>query len=183
MSLASISIQRPVLAIVMSVVIVLFGVIGMQSLGIREFPSVEPPIITVSCGYVGANADIIESQITEPIEEAVNGIAGIRSITSTSSNGRSNITIEFTLGEDLETAANDVRDKVSQVVRQLPVDADPPVVSKADADASPIVFITVFSEERSLLELSEFAENVFKERMQTIPGVSTVNIWGQKKYS
>lgn len=183
MSLSSISIQRPVLAIVMSVVIVLFGIIGMQSLGIREYPSVEPPIITVSCGYVGANADIIESQITEPIEEAVNGIAGIRSITSVSSNGRSNITIEFTLGEDLETAANDVRDKVSQVVRLLPVDADPPVVSKADADASPIVFITVFSQERSLLELSEFAENVFKERLQTIPGVSTVNIWGQKKYS
>ncbi len=183
MSLSSISIQRPVLSIVMSVVIVLFGFIGMQYLGIREYPSVEPPIITVSAGYTGANADIIESQITEPIEEAVNGIAGIRSITSVSSNGRSNITIEFNLGADLEAAANDVRDKVSQVVRLLPVDADPPVVSKADADASPIVFITIFSQERSLLELSEIAENVFKERLQTIPGVSAINIWGQKKYS
>lgn len=183
MSLSSISIQRPVLSIVMSVVIVLFGLIGMQYLGIREYPSVEPPIITVSAGYTGANADIIESQITEPIEEAVNGIAGIRSITSVSSTGRSNITIEFNLGEDLEAAANDVRDKVSQVVRQLPLDADPPVVSKADADASPIVFITIFSEERSLLELSEIAQNVFKERLQTIPGVSGINIWGQKKYS
>jgi multidrug efflux pump len=183
MSLSSISIQRPVLAIVMSVVIVLFGIIGMQYLGIREYPSVEPPLITVSASYVGANADIIESQITEPIEEAVNGIAGIRSITSVSSTGRSNITIEFDLGEDLESAANDVRDKVSQVVRQLPQDADPPVVSKADADASPIVFITIFSEERSLLELSEIAENIFKERLQTIPGVSGINIWGQKKYA
>ncbi len=183
MSLSSLSIQRPVLSIVMSVVIVLFGLIGMQFLGIREYPSVEPPIITVSAGYTGANADIIESQITEPIEEAVNGIAGIRSITSVSSNGRSNITIEFNLGADLESAANDVRDKVSQVVRLLPVDADPPVVSKADADASPIVFITIFSKERSLLELSEIAENVFKERLQTIPGVSSIQIWGQKKYA
>ncbi|MBX2929430.1 MAG: efflux RND transporter permease subunit [Saprospiraceae bacterium] len=182
-SLSSVSIQRPVLSIVMSVVIVLFGLIGMQFLGVREYPSVEPPIITVSCGYTGANADIIESQITEPIEGAVNGIAGIRSITSTSSNGRSTITIEFTLGADLEAAANDVRDKVSQVVRLLPVDADPPVVSKADADGSPIVFITIFSEERSLLELSEIAENIFKERLQTIPGVSAIQIWGQKKYS
>jgi hydrophobe/amphiphile efflux-1 (HAE1) family protein len=182
-SLSSVSIQRPVLSIVMSVVIVLFGLIGMQYLGVREYPSVEPPIITVSCGYTGANADIIESQITEPIEGAVNGIAGIRSITSTSSNGRSSITIEFTLGADLEAAANDVRDKVSQVVRLLPVDADPPVVSKADADGSPIVFITIFSEQRSLLELSEIAENIFKERLQTIPGVSAIQIWGQKKYS
>jgi multidrug efflux pump len=183
MSLSSLSIQRPVLSIVLSVVIILFGLIGLQYLGIREYPSIEPPIISVSCGYVGANSDIIESQITEPIEEAVNGIAGIRTITSVSSNGRSNITIEFDLGVDLEDAANDVRDKVSQVVRQLPVDADPPVVSKADADANPILFITIFSEERSLLELSEIAENVFKERLQTIPGVSSINIWGQKKYS
>lgn len=183
MSLSSVSIQRPVLSIVMSVVIVLFGLIGLQFLGIREYPSVEPPIITVSCSYTGANSDIIESQITEPIEGAVNGIAGIRSITSTSSNGRSTITIEFNLGADLEAAANDVRDKVSQVVRQLPVDADPPVVSKADADGSPIVFITIFSEQRSLLELSEIAENIFKERLQTIPGVSAIRIWGEKKYS
>lgn len=182
-SLSSVSIQRPVLSIVMSVVIVLFGVIGLQYLGVREYPSVEPPVITVSTSYTGANADIIESQITEPIEGAVNGIAGIRSITSVSSNGRSNITVDFTLGVDLETAANDVRDKVSQVVRLLPLDADPPVVSKADADASPIVFITIFSEQRSLLELSEMAENIFKERLQTVPGVSSIQIWGQKKYS
>ena len=183
MSLSSISIQRPVLSIVMSVVIVLFGLIGMQFLGVREYPSVEPPIITVSTSYTGANADIIESQITEPIEGVVNGIAGIRSISSVSSNGRSSITVEFNLGEDMEAAANDVRDKVSQVVRLLPLDADPPVVSKADADGSPIVFITIFSEERNLLELSEIAENIFKERLQTIPGVSSIQIWGQKKYS
>ncbi|HMO39232.1 MAG TPA: efflux RND transporter permease subunit [Saprospiraceae bacterium] len=183
MSLSSLSIKRPVLATVMSIVIVLFGIISINYLGVREYPSVDAPIITVSTNYVGANADIIESQITEPIEEAVNGIAGIRSITSRSQEGGSSITIEFNLSVSLEDAANDVRDKVSQVVRRLPPDVDPPVVSKADADSSPIMFINVQSTNRSLLELSSIAENVFKERLQTIDGVSNIQIWGQKRYS
>lgn len=183
MSLSSLSIKRPVLATVMSIVIVLFGIIGMNYLGVREYPSVDPPIISVSTSYVGANADIIESQITEPIEEAVNGIAGIRSITSSSQEGRSNITVEFNLTVDLEAAANDVRDKVSRAVRNLPPDAEPPVVSKADADSSPIMFINIQSTNRSLLELSAIAENVFKERFQTIDGVSSVMVWGEKRYS
>ena len=142
MSLSSLSIQRPVLATVFSITILLFGLIGLNYLGVREYPSVDPPTITVSTSYVGANADIIESQITEPIEEAVNGIAGIRSITSVSRDGRSTVTVEFNLEIDLETAANDVRDKVSRVVRNLPPDADPPVVSKADADSDPIISST-----------------------------------------
>jgi len=183
MSLSSLSIKRPVLATVMSIVIVIFGLIGMNYLGIREYPSVDPPIITVSTSYVGANADIIESQITEPIEESVNGIAGIRSITSVSRDGRSTVTVEFNLENDLETAANDVRDKVSQVVRRLPADADPPVVSKADADASPIIFLNIQSEQRSLLELTDIADNVFKERLQTINGVSEIRVWGSKRYA
>ncbi len=183
MSLSSISIQRPVLATVMSIVIVLFGVIGLSSLGVREYPSVDPPIITVSTSYVGANADIIESQITEPIEEAVNGIAGIRSITSVSRDGRATVTVEFNLEVDLETAANDVRDKVSQAVGRLPVDAEPPVVSKADADSSPIIFLNIQSEQRSLLELTSIADNIFKERLQTINGVSSIMVWGSKRYS
>ncbi len=183
MSLSSISIQRPVLATVLSITIVLFGLIGLNYLGIREYPSVDPPIITVSTSYVGANADIIESQITEPVEEAVNGIAGIRAITSVSRDGRSTLTVEFNLDIDLETAANDVRDKVSQVVRNLPPDADPPVVSKADADSEPIIFLNIRSEQRSLLELTDMADNVFKERLQTIPGVSEIRIWGSKTYA
>jgi multidrug efflux pump len=183
MSLSSLSIKRPVLATVMSIVIVLFGAIGMNYLGVREYPSVDPPIITVSTNYVGANADIIESQITEPVEEAVNGIAGIRSITSVSREGRSTTTIEFNLSVDLETAANDVRDKVAQVVRRLPPDADPPVVSKADADSSPIIFINIQSATRPLLEMTQIAENVFKERLQTIDGVSSIQVWGSKRYS
>lgn len=182
-SLSDISINRPVLATVFSLVIVLFGVIGFTYLGVREFPSVDPPVITVRTNYVGANADIIESQITEPLEEAINGIPGIRTITSQSREGQSNISVEFELGIDLEAAANDVRNKVSGAMNRLPPDVDPPVVEKADADSSPIMFFTVMSEKRDPLELSRIVENVFKERLQTIPGISSVQIWGQKRYS
>ena len=182
-SLSSISIKRPVLAIVMSLVILLFGGIGISLLGVREYPSVDPPVINVSTSYVGANADVILAQITEPLEEQINGIQGIKSLTSTSADGRSNITVEFEVGADLEAAANDVRDKVSGAQRSLPPDADPPVVSKADADSQPIVGVNVKSDQRDLLELTEIADNVFKERLQTIPGVSRVQIWGEKEYA
>ena len=183
MSLSSVSIRRPVLSIVMSLVIVVFGIIGYTYLGVREFPSVDPPIITVSTNYIGANADVIESQITEPLEESINGIAGIRTLTSVSRDGRSTITVEFDIDVDLEAAANDVRDRVSRAQYNLPPDIDIPIVAKADADAFPIVFLGVQSDTRNLLELSEMANNVFKERFQTIPGVSSVQIWGEKKYS
>ncbi len=183
MSLSSLSIQRPVLAIVMSIVIVVFGILGYTYLGVREFPSVDPPIITVSTSYIGANADVIESQITEPLEESINGIAGIKSLTSVSRDGRSTITVEFDIDIDLEAATNDVRDRVSRSLSNLPPDVDVPIVSKADADATPIVFMNVQSDTRNLLELSEIANNVFKERFQTISGVSSVQIWGEKKYA
>ena len=183
MSLSSLSIRRPVLAIVMSIVIVLFGIIGYTYLGVREYPAVDPPIITVGTTYVGANADVIESQITEPLEEEINGIAGIRSLTSVSRDGRSTITVEFEIDVNLEAAANDVRDRVSRAIRRLPSDVENPIVSKADADARPIVFLNVQSDTRSLLELTDIANNVFKERLQTIPGVSGVQIWGEKKYA
>ncbi|MGA8265527.1 MAG: efflux RND transporter permease subunit, partial [Ignavibacteriaceae bacterium] len=183
MSLSSLSIRRPVLAIVMSIAIVLFGIIGYTYLGIREYPAVDPPIITVSTTYTGANADVIESQITEPLEESINGIAGIRSLTSVSRDGRSTITVEFDINVNLETAANDVRDKVSRAISQLPPDIENPIVSKADANSFPIVFMNLQSDTKNLMELSEIANNVFKERFQTIPGVSSVQIWGDKKYS
>ncbi len=183
MSLSSISIQRPVLATVFVIVIVLFGVIGMTYLGVREFPSVDPPIISVSTSYPGANSDVIETQITEPLEQAINAVPGIRTLTSTSRQGNSRITVEFELSVDMETAANDVRDKVAQAQRRLPRDVDPPIVSKADADSSPIMFVTVESETRSLLELSEIAELTLAEQLQTIPGVSGIHIWGQKRYA
>ncbi|MBS1543913.1 MAG: efflux RND transporter permease subunit [Bacteroidetes bacterium] len=182
-SLSNISISRPVLAIVMSLVILLFGFIGFSFLGVREFPSVDPPVVTVTTTYVGANADVIESQITEPLEDAVNGIAGIRTLTSVSTEGRSTITVEFELGVSIEAAANDVRDKVSGSLSRLPQDVDPPVVEKADADSAPIIFMSVASDKRDLMELSRITEVYFKERLQTIPGVSSVQIWGQRRYS
>lgn len=183
MNISEISIRRPVLATVMTVIILLFGMIGYAYLGVREYPSVDNPIISVTCSYAGANADVIENQITEPLEQNINGIPGIRSLTSTSEQGKSRITVEFELSVDLETAANDVRDKVSRAQRYLPRDCDPPTVSKADADASPILMVALQSEKRPLLELSEIADLTVKEQLQTIPDVSSVSIWGEKKYS
>jgi len=184
MNLPSLSINRPVLAIVMSVVIVLFGAIGFKYLGVREFPSIDPPVITVRTVYPGANADVVESQITEPLEKSINGIAGIRTISSASNQGSSSITVEFNLDENLEAAANDVRDKVSQALRSLPKDIDgAPTVTKADANSDAIIAMTLKSSARNILEISAFAENVIAERVQTIPGVSSIQIWGQKRYA
>ncbi|RXR20566.1 efflux RND transporter permease subunit [Flavobacterium amnicola] len=184
MSLSTLSIKRPVLTIVLNLMLILFGIIGYTFLGVREFPSIDPAQISVQTNYSGANADIIESQITEPLEKAVNSIDGIRNISSSSSSGRSNITIEFNLDKNLEEAANDVRDKVSQAVRSLPQDIDaPPVVSKADADSEPIITMTVQSDNKNVLELTDYADNVLSQRLQTIPGVSSVQIWGMRKYA
>ncbi|MDR1810267.1 MAG: efflux RND transporter permease subunit, partial [Prevotella sp.] len=183
MTLSETSIRRPVLSTVIILIIFLLGMIGYTYLGVREYPNVDNPIITVNVTYPGANADIIENQITEPLEQNINGIPGIRSLTSRSSQGSSMITVEFELDVELETAANDVRDKVSRAQRYLPRDCDPPTVSKADADADPIMQITVQSEKRSLLELSEIAELTVKERLQTIQNVSSVEIWGENRYS
>ena len=183
MNISELSIKRPVLSTVLMLMIMLFGVIGYNFLGVREFPSVDQPIISVSVSYPGANADVIMNQITEPLEQNINGIPGIRSLSSVSRQGRSYITVEFELSVDMETAANDVRDKVSRAQRYLPRDCDPPTVSKADADASPILQITVQSKSRSLMELSEIAELTVKERLQTISDVSSVDIWGEKRYA
>ena len=173
MTLSDISIKRPVLATVFALAIVIFGAVAFTTLGVREYPSVDPPVITVRTDYPGANAEIIETQITEPLEEQINRIDGIKTLSSVSSTGRSSIRVEFELGMDLDNAANDVRDRVAQAVRNLP----------PDADAQTILTITLQSQNRSLLELTEYAENVFAERLQTIEGVSQVNIWGSKRYA
>ena len=184
MSLSTTSIRRPVFTIVINLAIVLFGIIGYTFLGVREFPSIDPAQVSIRTSYTGANADIIESQITEPLEKAINSIDGIRNVTSSSLQGSSNITVEFNLDKNLEEAANDVRDKVSQAIRNLPQDIDaPPVVSKADANGDAIISMTVQSDSRNPLELSDFAENVIAQRLETIPGVSGVQIWGHKRYS
>lgn len=183
MNLSELSIKRPVLATVLVLIIIIFGLIGYTSLPVREYPNVDNPIITVQVSYPGANAEVIENQITEPLEQNINGIPGIRSLTSSSSQGSSRITVEFELSVDMETAANDVRDKVSIAQRYLPRDVDPPTVSKADADSDPIMQITVQSPIRSMLELSEIADLTVKERLQTISNVSAVEIWGEYRYA
>lgn len=184
MSLSSISLNRPVLAFVMSIMIIIFGLIGYNFLGIREYPSIDPPVITVRTAYSGASAEVIESQITEPLEKAINGIAGIRSISSSSNQGSSSITVEFGVEIDLEAAANDVRDKVSQATRQLPQDIDAsPVVNKSDANSDAIISMTIESDSRTQMQVSDYASNVILERLQTIPGVSTIQIWGEKKFA
>lgn len=183
MNLSSLSIQRPVLAMVFTIVILLFGAIGFSYLGIREYPSVDPPIVTVTTNYTGSSADIMESQITEPLEEEINSVSGINTMSSTSADGRSTIRVEFDLGINMDNAANDIRDKVSQAIRSLPPDADPPIVQKSDADAQTIFALTVQSSQRNLLELSDIGLNMFKERLQTISGVSEINIWGDKRYA
>ncbi len=184
MNISELSLRRPVLAIVLNLIIILFGLIGYKFLGVRDYPAIDPPNINVRASYPGANADIIESQITEPLEKAINGIAGIKNITSSSNQGSSNINVEFELDVNLEAAANDVRDKVSQASRSLPADLDGlPVVSKADANSDPIVFMIIQSSTKNQLQLTEFVQNNIVERIQTIPGVSGVNIWGEKKFS
>ncbi len=181
MNLSELSIKRPVFAVVCSIVIIIFGAIGYSFLGVREYPAIDPPVVNVRTSYTGANAEIIEQQVTEPIEKAVNGVEGVKNITSSSSQGSSSITVEFELGVDLERAANDVREKVSQVAGRLPQDIDaPPTVAKQDSDSDPIVFIQMQSNKRTLLELSDLAENIVQERLQTIPGVSGVSVFGQR---
>lgn len=184
MSLSTLSIKRPVFTIVVNLLIILFGILGYSYLGVREFPSIDPAVITVQTNYTGANSDIIEQQITEPLEKAINSVDGIRNISSNSAQGSSTINVEFKLEKNLEEAANDVRDKVSQAVRSLPQDIDAsPVVSKADADSEPIITMTVQSDTRNVMDLSDYAENVLAERLQTISGVSSVQVWGQKRYA
>lgn len=182
MLVSDLALKRPVAAIVLSLVIVLLGFVGYSFLSVRLYPAIDPPIITVQASYTGANSEIIESQITEPLEKAINGIEGVKSISSQSAVGSASITVEFDLNSDLEKAANDVRDKVSQAMRNLPQDIDaPPTVTKADANSDPIIMLAGQSTKMSGIELSEYAENVLVEKLQTIPGISSVAIYGQQR--
>jgi hydrophobe/amphiphile efflux-1 (HAE1) family protein len=182
MTLAEISIRRPVLTIVASVLITLFGVIGLTGLGVREYPSVDPPTISITTAYVGAAAEVVQAQITEPIEEALNTVAGIKTLASTSREGASQVTAEFSLDTNLETAASDVRDQLARAVRYLPPDVNPPILNKADADSSPIFGLALSSNARTQLELGAYA-NELKERLQTVPGIASVDQPAEKRYA
>jgi hydrophobe/amphiphile efflux-1 (HAE1) family protein len=182
MIISDIALKRPIGSIVLSLTIILLGIVGYNFLGVRLYPAIDPPVINVQTTYTGANSEIIESQITEPLEKSINGIEGVKSISSSSSIGTSNITVEFNLDADLEKAANDVRDKVSQAVKNLPQDIDAqPTVTKSDANSDPIIMLIARSSSMNAIELSDYAENVLLERFQTIPGISSVVIYGQQK--
>ncbi len=181
MNISELSLKRPVLATVMNIAIIIFGLVGFSFLALREYPAIDPPIIMVQTSYTGANAEVIQSQITEPLEKGINGIPGIRTINSSSSVGNSYITVEFNLGVNLETAANDVRDKVSQALRSLPQDlTSPPVVTQKIVNHY-IIMLTVRSKTKGLLELTEYTENVLQQRFQTIDEVSSVGVRGKRQ--
>ena len=182
MSITETILRRPVLAIVLSVMITLFGALSFTRLGVREYPAVDPPTISISTTYPGASAEIVEAQITEPLEEAINAVAGIRTLLSTSREGSSQIVAEFTLDTPLDTAASDVRDQISRAQRNLPPDANPPVLNKSNADSSPLLALILRSERRTPLELSAFADRL-KERLQTVPGIASVDQPSEKRYA
>jgi multidrug efflux pump len=182
MRLHELCIRRPVFTIVLSTVVTLLGLIGLRLMGVREYPATDSPVISINANYNGANSEAIEAQITEPIEEAVNTVAGVKTITSTSRDGASRIRVEFELGVDLDAAANDVRDQVGRAVRLLPRDVDPPFITKADADGGTVVTYVLRSSDRDLMSLTDVADRV-KEQLQTIPQVGAVDILGEKRYS
>ena len=181
MSVSQLSVRRPVLMTVMALVILLLGFFGLTSLGIREYPNVDYPLIQVRTSYPGANAAVVEAEVTEILEASINSASGIKALTSTSRDGFSYISIEFETGMDLEAAANEIRDRVSRVRRRLPDDVDEPTVYKSDSDNDPILMVSLVSDKLDPMEVSELANNHVKERLQTINGVSEVAIWGEKR--
>jgi len=182
MSYAEISIRRPVLTIVISLLITLAGAISLTQLAVREYPAVDPPTLSITTSYPGAAAEVVQAQITEPIEEAVNAVAGILTLTSTSREGASQISAEFSLDTDLDSAASDVRDQVARAVRNLPLDSNPPVLNKSHADSTAIFGLALSSDSRSQLELGAYADSL-RERLQTVPGIAGVDQPAEKRFA
>lgn len=183
MKLSQVSIERPVLASMLNLVLVLFGIVGVFGLPVRELPDIDAPIVTVTTVFPGASAEVVETEITERVEGAVSGVEGIRRLTSQSREQLSQVTVEFDLNRDIDLAAQDVRDRVGRIRQQLPEDIDDPVVAKEEADARPILWVALFSESVDPVDLTELAENTLKERLQTVPGVSTIFIGGAKRFA
>jgi multidrug efflux pump len=183
MKLSEVSIQRPVFATVMSLVIIIFGVIAFSRLPVREYPDIDPPIVSITTFYRGASPSVVETEITDVIEESLSTLEGVKTIESSSQEQGSNITVEFELSRDIEAAANDVRDRVSRIRGSLPREADDPIVVKVDVNAQPIIWIALSSDRHTPLEMSEFAEVVLKDRLQRVPGVGSVFIGGERRYA
>ena len=183
MMLSDVSVRRPVFAAVAAIVLCVIGAAAFFFLPVRELPDVDPPIVSVSTSYAGASAEVIENRITEPIEQQVAGVQGIERITSSSRDGRSNVTIEFALDRDIDVAASDVRDRVSRVQGRLPDQADPPEVAKADSDSQPIMILFLRSTTMNRLELTDYADRTLLDRLATVPGVAQAQIYGEQRYA
>lgn len=183
MVLSDTSIKRPVFATVLSLLIVVFGLAALFGLPVREYPDIDPPVVSVSTDYTGAAADVVDTQVTQVIEGAISGIEGIRSIQSSSQQGRSRTSIEFSVSRDVDIAANDVRDAVSRIINRLPDEADPPIVRKADSDARPMMWVTLRSDVWDSAQLSDFADRVLKDRLSVLDGVADVRIGGERRYA
>lgn len=177
------SVKRPVLAAVISLLIVVLGFMAYNRLPVREIPNIDPPVVSISTNYPGASAAVVESRITQIIEDAIAGIAGIETITSSSANGRSSVNILFTLDREIEGATNDVRDAVSRAVGRLPLEADPPQVEKQDADADPIMWLNLSSDRLTELEVTDYADRFLVDRLNVLPGVARVNLGGGLRYA
>ncbi|MFM2398036.1 MAG: multidrug transporter AcrB [Pseudomonadota bacterium] len=183
MNLSDICIRRPVFATVLSLLVVLIGAVSYTRLAVREYPKIDEPVVTVETRYTGASSEIIESQVTKPLEDSIAGIEGVEVLTSISRSEQSQITVRFKLTRDADSSAADVRDRVARVRQRLPQDADDPVVSKVEADANPIIWIAFTSDKSSTLEISDYANRIVKPRLQTLPGVADVRVFGERRYA
>ena len=183
MLLSDVSVKRPVFATVINLLLIIFGVVAFSMLSLREYPDIDPPIVSVSTTYTGASANIVETRITQLLEDRISGIEGIKNVTSTSRNGRSDITIEFKLSRDIDAAANDVRERVSRALNNLPDQADPPEVSKANSDESAVVWYNLRSTNLNTMELTDYAERVLVDRLSIVDGVARVQIGGGRRYA
>ena len=183
MMLSDLAVRRPVFAAVAAIILCVIGAAAFFFLPVRELPDVDPPVVSVSTTYAGASAEVIESRITEPIEQQIAGIQGVERINSSSRDGRSNVSIEFSLDRNIDDAANDVRDRVSRVAGRLPDQAQPPQVSKADTDSQPIMILFLRSTGMNRLELTDYADRYLIDRLATVPGVAQVQIYGEQRYA
>ena len=183
MLLSDVSVKRPVFATVINLLLIIFGVVAVSMLSLREYPDIDPPIVSVSTTYTGASANIVETRITQLLEDRISGIEGIKNVTSTSRNGRSDITIEFKLSRDIDAAANDVRERVSRALNNLPDQADPPEVSKANSDESAVVWYNLRSTNLNTMELTDYAERFLVDRLSIVDGVARVQIGGGRRYA
>ena len=183
MLISDLSVRRPVLATVVSLVVVVLGVVGYSRLGVREFPDIEPPTVSVETNYPGAAAVTVETRVTQVVEDAVSGVEGIKSISSSTSDGRSNVTIEFVAERDVEAAANDVRDRVSRILQDLPEEVDPPEVVKVDSGSDAVYWLNLASPVHNEMELTDYADRFIVDQLSTVPGVARIRVGGGSRYA